>query len=113
LAAAVYIAVHQNFVLPQTGDMARHACPSIGKLSTMTFERGSRIVFSGSLVVVAKQGTDVTWRKRFESIYGDTIELRAGPLDLQLMSPRGVAPKVCRIEAGQVASAFHAGLFQQ
>ena len=93
LVASARIALHQ------TGDPSRHECPSTGNLSAMSFERGSRIVFSDFLVVVAKQGTIRSRAIYFDSRFGNTIELRAGPLNLQLASQGGGAPKVCQIEA--------------
>lgn len=92
LDASVHIALHQ------TGDSPLYKCPSVGKFPAMAFERGTRIVFSGHLVVVAEQGTDTSNRIHFDSRYGDIIEIVAGPIDPRLRSIKGRAPNICRID---------------
>jgi hypothetical protein len=94
LTAVARIALHQ------TGEPPTRVCPLARTTQRVEVERGARITFSGSIVIFVHDGAATSARTRFDSPAGDTVEVRAGPLDLTVAGPRGAVPRICRIDTG-------------
>jgi len=94
LNADAYIALHQ------TGRRTGRACPVETSPQTVRASRGTRIVFSGSVVVSVRRDGVSSFPTEFESRSGNVVEVRAGPLDVTITGPLGRPPSICRIESG-------------
>lgn len=83
--------------LGQTGAPRTRSCPAARTPVSLRAERGTRVVFSGTVLVVARRRDVATFPRTFTSTVGDVIEVRAGPLDLTITGPAGRAPSICRV----------------
>jgi hypothetical protein len=92
LNADLSVAVHQ------TGEPRRRACPATQAPRIMLVDRGTRIAFSGSIVIAARDGAVSSTPAIFNSAYGDTFDVRAGPIELTISGPLNRPPTICRIE---------------
>ena len=92
LNADLYVAVHQ------TGEPRGRACPAPQAPRTMLVDRGARIAFSGSIEIAAGDGAVRSTPAVFNSASGDTVDVRAGPIELTVSGPLAGPPTICRIE---------------
>jgi len=87
-----------NVAVHQTGEPRRRPCPPTQAPRTMLVGRGTRIAFSGGIVIAARDGAVSSTPAVFDSASGDTLDVRAGPVELALSGPLGRPPTICRIE---------------
>lgn len=87
-----------NVAVHQTGEPRRRACRATQSPRTMLVDRGTRIVFSGSIVIVARDGAVSSTPAAFSSANGATVDVRAGPIELTVSGPLNRPPTICRIE---------------
>jgi hypothetical protein len=85
-------------VVRQTGEPRRRACPATQAPRTMLVDRGTRIAFSGSIVIAARDGAVSSTPAVFNSAYGDTVDVRAGLIEVTISGPLNRPPTICRIE---------------
>jgi hypothetical protein len=89
LTADGWVALHQ------TGRTSGPSCPATSPRS-IRVARGARVVFSGTVVVALRRGTETSGLFPFNSRNGNTIAVRAGPIDLLVSGPLG-RPAICRV----------------
>ena len=88
-----------SIALDQSGRRTSRACPTAKSTLSIHARRGTRIVFSGTAIVSARRGGQASFPATFASSNGDTIDVRAGPLDLTITGPLGRPPSICRIDS--------------
>jgi hypothetical protein len=80
-----------------TGARSTASCPTRAKVD-LRADRGTRITFSGTVMVSARDGSDVSFPAVLTSTSGNVIAVRAGPIHLVVTGPLGRPPAICRIE---------------
>jgi hypothetical protein len=77
------------------------ACPLRPSPLTARLDRGDRIVFSGSITVVVARGDRRSWPRQYSSP-GGAVEIRAGPVDVEIRGLGHQPPAVCNIERSRL-----------
>jgi hypothetical protein len=90
-----------HIALSQAGGAASHReCPLRPSPLTTGVDRGDRIVFSGSIIVVVVRGNGSSLPRQYSNARGDAVGIRAGPLDVKIGGLGNQPPAVCNIERG-------------
>jgi hypothetical protein len=84
----------------QTGAPGSGPCPATRPRVEVRAERGTRITFSGTVMVSTRNERGGTsYPAILTSKAGDVIAVRAGPVDLLVTGPLGRPPAICRVES--------------
>jgi hypothetical protein len=87
-----------TIALVQGGAVNERECPVLAGTPRVRVDRGDRIVFSDTINVVLVRDAMQSSPRSFTSGAGDVVEVRAGPVDLEVAGPREGPPAICRID---------------
>jgi hypothetical protein len=77
-------------------------CPLRPSPLTARVDRGDRIVFSGSINVIVARGDRRSRPRQYSSEGGDEVEIRAGPVDVEIRGLGNQPPAVCDTERSRL-----------
>jgi hypothetical protein len=89
----------RTIAIDQAGPPGSGPCPATRPKVEVRARRGTRIVFSGTVLVATRNDRGTSYPAILTSKGGDVIAVRAGPVDLLLTGPLGRPPAICRIES--------------
>jgi len=96
LAPQTRLDAERELALDQTTARSAGSCPAVA-LTRLRATRGTRVVFSGTIVVVLRRGSATSTPALYSSRNGNAIDVRAGPVDLSIGGAFGRPPAICRI----------------